>query len=742
MNMTDTIIVRGNRLAILKITRSKRVALRALSTLCLGVIGGLLVSSEAKTCSASESLASHSESHVIASVNDGNWSEPLTWDARRIPASGDIVLVRSQHKVRYDVESESVIRSIHVSGCLTFATDKNTRLDVGLLRVEAGDTVVEEGFDCGVHHTAAHTGPTPELLIGTDEIPIESGRKCLIRLHAISGTDPASWPAIVCCGGRMEIHGAPLNRTWVKLSRTADVGASRLFLADAVEGWNHGDMLVITGTARQEPSAGVQTEHVTDRPMSEIRYLSTVRDAASGASMTSGAKSVLQLDDELAVGHRGGEYSAEVANLTRNVVVESAEPESARGHTMYHHGSRGSISYAEFRHLGKDGVLGRYPIHFHLAADSMRGSSVVGASIWDSHNRWLTIHGTQYLVVRDNVGYQSIGHGFFLEDGTEAYNILDRNLAIQALVGKPLPKQVLPYDRNDGAGFWWANSLNAFTRNVAVECDQHGFRFEAEETHDFDPHLKLLQPDGETEIVDIRKLPFIQFDDNEAHCHRRFGLNLGGIRGLTYQQFADEHTSETFADSIGGTTEGIGPEAATPFVIRNFKAWDTHWAFHTFCPAVVVDGLDVFDCNYGIWRSIVDLHQYDNLSFRQIHSHAIFFPMGGHGPAIHMDGDKPSFPNLKRKDNFPPATMITGVRAMPSERLRVTGVTADNERVVSVDVAGYPARSIRDHFAEWEAEVPSDVVNSLTAFAVDNAGNVEPRPHKFSVPSSSHHLGH
>ena len=48
----------------------------------------------------------------------------------------------------------------------------------------------------------------------------------------------------------------------------------------------------------------------------------------------------------------------------------------------------------------------------------MRGSTVVGNSIWDSHNRWLTIHGTDYLVARDNVCYQSIGHGYFLEDGT------------------------------------------------------------------------------------------------------------------------------------------------------------------------------------------------------------------------------------------------------------------------------------------------------------------------------------
>src|SRR5207249_4651771 len=108
----------------------------------------------------------------------------------------------------------------------------------------------------------------------------------------------------------------------------------------------------------------------------------------------------LTLDRPLDVEHLGEElYQGEVANLSRNVIVESANPKGERGHTMYHRHSAGSISYAEFRHLGKEGVLGRYALHFHLVRDTMRGSCVLGASIWDSHNRWLTIHGTDYLVV-------------------------------------------------------------------------------------------------------------------------------------------------------------------------------------------------------------------------------------------------------------------------------------------------------------------------------------------------------
>src|SRR5947208_12320423 len=215
-----------------------------------------------------------------------------------------------------------------------------------------------------------------------------------------------------------------------------------------------------------------------------------------------------------------GEYRAEVANLSRNVVVESAAPDGVRGHTMYHKNSVGSISYAEFRHLGKRDVLGRYALHFHLCGDTMRGASVVGASIHDSHNRWVTVHGTNYLVVRDCVGYHAVGHGFFLEDGTEVLNVFDRNLALQACAGRPLPRQVLPFDRNDGAGFWWANSLNTFTRNVAAECDQYGFRYEATPSSAKSLALQVRQPDGAKQAVDIRTLPFVRLEANEAHSSR------------------------------------------------------------------------------------------------------------------------------------------------------------------------------------------------------------------------------
>jgi hypothetical protein len=184
-------------------------------------------------------------------------------------------------------------------------------------------------------------------------------------------------------------------------------------LAEAVAGWRVGDRIIVTATTRQNKVRKTFRRSVRDAPATEERFIR----ALSGTKVT--------LDRPLDRDHLGGgAYRGEVANLSRNVIVESADPRGVRGHTMYHRHSAGAISYAEFRHLGKEGVLGRYSLHYHLAGDTLRGSSVIGASIWDSANRWLTIHGTNYLVVRDCVGYQSVGHGFFFEDGTEVDNVI------------------------------------------------------------------------------------------------------------------------------------------------------------------------------------------------------------------------------------------------------------------------------------------------------------------------------
>jgi len=296
--------------------------------------------------------------------------------------------------------------------------------------------------------------------------------------------------------------------------------------------------------------------------------------------------------------------------------------------------------------------------------------------------------------VRDCVGYQSKGHGYFFEDGTEVFNVLDRNLAVQAYTAAPLPKQVVPFDQNDGAGFWWANSLNSFTRNVACDCDEYGYFFQAAWTPAFGLELPVAQPDGTRKPVDIRTLPFIRFEDNESHTQRRHAFNLGGMAKLGDRG-----------------VEGVGPDPSHPFIIRKMTVWDAHWAFHPMSPSVLVESMDVFNSEYGIWRPVYKDHVYRDVRLDTVTVSKEFMPTGT------KSDDLP-----KPVDDLPPATVITSV-----SKGIVRGTTIDNGVVKRVVVNGREAKATAPNFAEWEATV--EAAGKIEAWAEDEAGNKEARPH-------------
>src|SRR5207253_2112709 len=99
---------------------------------------------------------------------------------------------------------------------------------------------------------------TPALLVGTPDEPIPAPHTARIRLTYIEGLDRDSLPAIICCGGRMDFHGAPLSHSWVKLGADARKGSARLTLAEPVRGWKEGDKLVVTATRSPRGTGGTR----------------------------------------------------------------------------------------------------------------------------------------------------------------------------------------------------------------------------------------------------------------------------------------------------------------------------------------------------------------------------------------------------------------------------------------------------------------------------------------------------
>jgi hypothetical protein len=91
---------------------------------------------------------------LVRTQRSGAWSEIATWEGGKVPPAGARVQIRAGHVVLYDRNSDQLVRSIHVAGTLKFATDRETRLDVGLIKIQPGGDASENGFDCDMHSKA------------------------------------------------------------------------------------------------------------------------------------------------------------------------------------------------------------------------------------------------------------------------------------------------------------------------------------------------------------------------------------------------------------------------------------------------------------------------------------------------------------------------------------------------------------------------------------------------------------
>ena len=116
------------------------------------------------------------------------------------------------------------------------------------------------------------------------------------------------------------------------------------------------------------------------------------------------------------------------------------------GHTIVRQGFAAyQVQGVEFRHMGQGGKLGHYPIHFHMVRVTPANTFVMDSSINESMTRWITVHGASGVTLQRNVGYLSIGHGFYLEDAVETENNFYSNLGVfarAAVINAQNPRQV------------------------------------------------------------------------------------------------------------------------------------------------------------------------------------------------------------------------------------------------------------------------------------------------------------
>ncbi len=423
-----------------------------------------------------------------SAVSAGLWSDPSTWSGGAVPAAGDVVTVGAGIDVVLDV-SPPALNGMNVDGKLSFSTDHDVELTT--------EWILLRGELFAGSESDPHTRNVTFTL--TNNVPDEE----------INGMGDRG---ILIVGGRLSLHGDREN-AWTKLAETAEAGSTRIEVLDASE-WRVGDEIVLASTDFNPRQA-------------ERRHISRIRG------------NVITLDRPLEYMHFGEitygvDERGEVGLLTRNIKVQAspdADNDYFGGHIMAMDGSTMNVAGIELTRMGQHLTLARYPIHWHINGD-VQGQYIKNSAIHDTYSRCVTVHGTDNLLVENNVAYNTIGHCYFMEDGIETGNRFIRNLGIQTKCHPTLPceptnlflahqstagqdsEHVLIPSDNTASTFWVTNPDNTYIGNVAAGSDQVGF-WMAFPTH----------PTGAFEGTEISantwpgRMPLREFRGNVAHSN-------------------------------------------------------------------------------------------------------------------------------------------------------------------------------------------------------------------------------
>ncbi|XP_053275095.1 cell migration-inducing and hyaluronan-binding protein [Pleuronectes platessa] len=393
----------------------------------------------------------------------------------------------------------------------------------------------------------------------------------------------------LCRNYRVRFLCGKLVRPQASISIDMLSNSSILELAEQPEGWGLGDRVVVASTDYSMH----QSEEFTLLPCPTC---------TSNQVKVQGKAQFIHMGEEV----DGVDVRAEVGLLSRNILVRGEmEPgcygneackffdfDTFGGHLKVERGFRAvHISGMELQHMGQQ-TMGHYPVHFHMNGDvDEKGgynppTSVRDLSIHHSFSRCLTIHGSNGLLVKDVVGYDTLGHCFFMEDGPEERNTFDHCLGLMVRAGTLLPSDrdsKMCRDITDGAypgyvanprqdcsatsTFWITNPNNNLINCAAAGSEETGFWYIFHHVPT-GPSEGLYSP-GHTEHT-----PMGQFINNRAHSNHRAGMILDN--GVKTTQ-ANDKDKRPFLSLIGaryGPHQGADPfKPRVPALIHHFVAY-------------------------------------------------------------------------------------------------------------------------------------------------------------------------
>jgi cell migration-inducing and hyaluronan-binding protein len=560
------------------------------------------------------------------------WSA-IAWPNGVAPTAAPCVRVQAGAVVDFDASAPVQIDGLLVEGEFRFAGGADRELQANMI-------VVDGIFTVG-------TAATP--LLDEARIVMADGTACTTSYEIdaagvateVAAVDLALYhPAgeinrtlLVRGAATVEMHGAPRASTWKLLLDGAVNPGDTTLTVFRGDDWQVGDQVVLASTDFNMLQAEVLT----------ITGISPHFPAAPWLPFED-----LTVDPPLAHTHWSGRVGASVAGspdvyedaeiglLTHNIkVYPSYVPPIPVtcwevGRSLIATGVEIRIlsepnenppairlQHVEIYNAGKHGLMGHYPIHFHELGD-VSDSYVKGCSVRRSSNRGIVVHGTQRLVVENNVVYDVAGHAYYLEP-SQMYdtreNLFRYNLALVASACNPLD---IIEDKPDqplfAAGFYFEDPRNSFIGNAAAGAAHSGFYFAARtqladtagqsmdqghlcgdaavdylnaqsyvllDTTDLD-YTVSSYPDTEYGLMGFEEI-------DGVHCHGAFRYNIA--HSSTFGFWADEHkdtlirlydfiaykhSSRAVAVKNKGITEVLGLRAAD----NKTAVWPASHGYH------------------------------------------------------------------------------------------------------------------------------------------------------------------
>ncbi len=480
---------------------------------------------------------------VVSNQPTAYWSDLTTWQGSK-PVAGEDVTIEGY--VILD-ENTPALGTLTVNGILAFE-----RKDI-LLNAKR---IIVKG----------------KLEVGTEAQPFS--QHAIITLTGGNTAEGGNDRGImVMSGGTLELHGATPEVLWTKLNAHLPMNGTELTLQEPVQ-WDSNGEIVMAPTDFYEAGLGksitqrvginsVDGNKISIATGSNSHRWGQLQYATNeGMSLDANAQRVETPPVNMEAGETPTilDERAEIGYLTRKIVIQSIDDDLWKNvgfgcHVMIMKNATAHVEGVEIKRGGQRAHIGRYPYHWHNLSytapetlEDATGQYFKNSVINESSQRGVVIHGTNGVLVDNNIIYKVQGHGIFTEDAVERRNIINHNLVLHVR-NPPWNKQLKNHEQgglHDGgsSAFWISNPDNTITNNAVADCIAFGYWL-AFTTQAWGDNIGVLHEDGF--LLRPNRLRFGVFENNVVHSVKLRGImldlvessNEGDVTGAQYYSTSD-----------------------------------------------------------------------------------------------------------------------------------------------------------------------------------------------------------